>query len=200
MAGLSVNIRSDVWKLKDQLDDLAKTQIPFATARALTTLATLAKAEVITALPQRFDRPTPFTMRGPAITVATKASQRATVYIKPIQAAYLALQETGGERTPPKTALVVPVQITLNAYGNIPKGQLARLKGKGNVFVANVNGIGGFWQRLPGDKLKLLVRFTPEAQYKPRFGYHLLVANVVTRNRTAVLRAALANALKSARR
>ena len=200
MAGFAVNIRHDVFKLRDQLDDFAKRQMPFATARALTTLASLAKTDVIAALPQRFDRPTPFTQRGPAITVATKSRLRATVYIKDIQAQYLALQETGGTRQPPKQALIVPVDIKLNAYGNIPKGQLAKLKGKPNIFVASVNGIGGFYQRLPGDKLKLLVRFTPQATYKPRFGYHALVEATVTRNRTAVLRSALTNALRTATR
>ena len=46
-APFSINIRHDVWKLKDTLDDLAKKQLPFATARTLTAVAVLGKGDVV---------------------------------------------------------------------------------------------------------------------------------------------------------
>jgi hypothetical protein len=200
MASLGGFVRHELFKLADELSDLAKKQVPFAVARSLTDVARLAKGDVVAQEAAKFDRPTPFTLRGPAFAPATKANLRSKVFIKDIQAGYLALQETGGVRLPSKTALVVPAGARLNQYGNLPKGALQRLKGQRNVFIGNVDGIGGVWQRLPGDQLKLLIRFTPEAQYKPKFGYHAVVEARVRRDLPALLRNNLTKALRTARK
>lgn len=203
MAGITINIRQDVWKLRDQLDNFGKTQMPFATARALTAVATLAKGDVLTAMPQRFDRPTPFTERGPSVAVATKSSQRAKVFIKDKQAQYLKLQETGGVGLPKKRALVIPVDIKLNAYGNMPNHALLRMKGKRGVFVGSVtlksgHKIAGFWQRLPNHHLRLLAEFFPQAKFKPRFGYNEIVRRRVSRDINRVLKDQIDRAMRTA--
>lgn len=199
MASMGGFVRHELFKLADSLDAMGKKQVPFAAARSLTEVAFRAKNDVVALESAKFDRPTPFTLRGPGFTSATKSNLRSKVFIKDIQAQYLALQETGGTRSPAKTALVVPAGVRLNQYGNLPKGALARLKGQKNIFIGNVGGIGGVWQRLPGDALKLLIRFAPEAKYKPVFTYHSTVAARVTRDLPIVLRLAIVQAVKTAK-
>src|SRR5579864_8102126 len=140
-----VSVRSDWFKLRDTLNSFERTQLPFATAKTLTQTAKLVQTSITAELPSIFDRPTPFTQRALAIKPARKTDLTAEVNLRPIQAAYLALEETGGERLPKKTALVLPTDIQLNPYGNIPRGALQRLKGRGKsqVFVGMVRGVGG---------------------------------------------------------
>lgn len=195
----TIHAARPIAELKATLDDLARKQVPFAAARGLTEVAFRAKSDVDALVKEKFDRPTPFTQHAAGFAPARKESLRAKVFIKDAQAEYLALQETGGIRTPAKTALTIPARIALNAYGNMPKGALKRLKGQRNVFIGNVNGIGGVWQRLPGDQLKLLIEFKPSAKYKPQFGYHQTVQARVTRDLPLVLRLALVQALRTAR-
>lgn len=195
---IRVSVHADVKAISAQLDQVARKQIPFATAQALTAVAKAAQAKVTRDLPTIFDRPTPFTLRAVGVTSATKASQTAVVFIKPVQAAYLGIEETGGTRLPSRTALVLPGSIRLNAYGNIPKGALARAKARRNVFVGQVHGVGGFWQRGKGG-LKLLVAFKARATYKPRFGFAANVTAVVRSEIAGAMRDALARALATAR-
>lgn len=181
------------------LDDLQRDQLPFATARALTTVARGAERAQRDALPGVFDKPTPFTARGPGSIAARKTDLTAIVFIRDRQAAYLRRQETGGTRRPEKgVALVIPGQVRLNAYGNIPYRGLARAKARRNVFVGKINGIGGFWQR-DGRKLKLLAAFEASAAYSPRFGYWDRMRATVGPAMAKALPEALALAMATAR-
>lgn len=201
MGAVTVSLRSEWKAFAAQLDDFQRTQLPYATARALTETARAVQKAVTSELPSIFDRPTPFTMRGLAIKPARKADLTAEVFVKDIQARYLKLEETGGTRTPPKTALVVPVGIPLNQYGNIPRGALQRLKGRGKaaVFVGTVKGVGGFWQRGPFHSLRLLAAFTPRVHYRPRFGYQQRVAAAARQVFPAALERNMTLALATAR-
>jgi hypothetical protein len=96
--------------------------------------------------------------------------------------------------------LVLPVDIRRNMYGNIANRALQRAKGKKDVFVGTVHGIGGFWRRRRGDKLTLLASFKPSATYQPVFHFRGLVATSVARNFPALLRTALARAVATAHR
>jgi hypothetical protein len=178
MSAAWVSLKSEWKAFGEQLDDLSREQLPYATARALTETARAVQRTITAELPSIFDRPTPFTMRALAIKPARKSDLTAEVFVKDIQAAYLKLEETGGTRTPKRTALVLPADIRLNQYGNIPRAALQRLKGRGKaaVFVGTVKGVGGFWQRGPLHSLRLLAAFKPAAQYKPRFHYRDRVA------------------------
>jgi hypothetical protein len=198
--GIELNLRHDIFKIEDTLDDLSRKQIPFASARGLTELAVRVRNDETALLKSRFYKATPFTQNAMSMTAATKKSQRAMVFVKDIQAGYLAINETGGIRTPPKTALIAPVEIGLNAYGNIPKGMLQRLKRDKNVFVANIKGTGGIWERGPFRSLRLLVAFIKLANYKPIFGYHIAAMARVTRDAPSVFKASMASALKNSKR
>lgn len=178
-------------------------QVQYATARALTKTAKDAQAEVTRQIPQRFDRPTPFTQRAIGITPATKATLSASVFVKDKQAEYLALEETGGTRHPKKRALVLPRDARLNQYGNLPRGSIQRLLARPDVFSGKVGTVAGIWQRITRGKnkgqTKLLVAYQTEATYKPRFHFRDTVLATARRVVHANFVEALREALRTAR-
>src|SRR5882724_2786221 len=106
---LKISIRADVKRLQRSLDDVARRQVPFATAQMLTGLAKRVQDEERRNLAKVFDRPTPFTLGGIAVKGARKSDLTAIVYVKPIAAAYLAPFETGGRHfLGAKRGLLVP--------------------------------------------------------------------------------------------
>ena len=196
---IHLRVTTDFARMQRILDDVSRQQLPFAAARALTTVAKTAQREATDELPSAFDRPTPFTRRAVGVTSATKATLEAVVFVRPIQAQYLGLAETGGTQEPKKAALVTPVAQRLNQYGNIPNRALARAKARKNVFVGQVRGVGGFWQRTK-DGLKLLARFDASRKVAKNAWFIPAVTRVVERDFGRALREALADALRTARR
>jgi hypothetical protein len=224
---LALSIHADVKAITSSLRDLARKQIPYATARALNGLAKRAVVAEQTAMKAQLDRPTPFTLRGISFMRATKANLTATMFIKDIQARYLAPEIVGGKQVLGRgRAILVPAagQALLNVYGNLPRGALARLRGKANIFIGSItvkgSHIGGVWQRIAvakGDKsgvskrrgtfyskehglLKLLIRFSDPKEVRVRYRWGDAVRKTV--NSTAVaeeFNAALAKALATAR-
>lgn len=150
---------------------LADRQMPFATALGLTRIAQRIEGDVARTLPQKLDRPTPFTQRGLTVIPARIRTPVAYVLFKDRQASYLALQETGGIRRPKKRALLVPTNVRLNRYGNMTRNKIRTLLSKDNVFSGEVGGVGGIWQRMKGGGLKLLVRYAKSAEYDPRLDF-----------------------------
>lgn len=203
---LVITVSPQLQRLSRNLDDLARRQLPFATARALTSTAQLAAGAVTRQLPTIFDKPTPFTQRAIGMERATRGSLQARVFVKDVQAGYLRLQQTGGVRKPAKKALVLPVAMKLNSYGNMPKGAFQRAKARPNTFVGKMGGVGGLWQRPAKSKssknqgLTLLAAFEPAANYKPRFDFDGRVARVVQAAIGPAFRAELAQAIATARK
>lgn len=118
---------------------LDKKQVDYAIARALNDCTRAASVAVNDAMASVFDRPTAFTKAAavaPRSLAATRDSLASTVTLRDVQAKYLGVEETGGERTPAMNtrnpqarALVLPgVNLRLDSYGNIPRGAVARLK------------------------------------------------------------------------
>lgn len=168
---LSLDVQANLKPLMKGLDDLAKKQIPFATARALTAVAKKVQAAEKEALTEVFDRPTLFTQRSIGVKAAKKADLTATVYVKDVAAQYLEPFEVGGQHHLPPSkrggTLLNPKNIQLNQYGNLPKGKLRRLMGRPDVFVGTINfrsgqTMSGIWQRPERDYRR--------ADYKR--GYH----------------------------
>jgi hypothetical protein len=129
-------------------------QVSYATAVALTRTAQDAQQALTAELSRTFDRPSPFTLRGVAIKAATKQNLAATVFLRERQADYLAIQITGGSRRPLRRALLLPRNIGLDQYGNIPRGVISRLLARKDVFSGTVRGIPGIWQRVSAKKHK----------------------------------------------
>lgn len=153
---LTLDVQTNLKPLMAGLDDLAKKQIPFATARALTAVAKKVQKAETDAISDIFDRPTLFTQRSVGVRAAKKADLTATVFVKDIAAKYLEPFELGGQHHLPPSkrggTLFNPKNVQLNQYGNLPKGKLRRLAAKPDVFVGTVNfrtgqTISGIWQR-----------------------------------------------------
>jgi hypothetical protein len=200
---VTLDVRHNFAAVAQWLERSVQPQVPFATAKALTDTAREAAKAVTDQLPTVFDRPVPFTLRAIGWERATKASLTARVFIRPTQLKYLALEVTGGTRTPPKRALLMPVDIGLNQYGNIPRGKVAALFAKGQGGAASVfsgvhHGVPGLWQRTRKG-LRLLVTYKSKAQYKPRLAFGRIVQATVTARLLPNFRAALKQALATAR-
>lgn len=183
-AGRMTNaIRVDLRPAITALGDLSARQVPFASALALTTLAQgVQDAETVEEL-KTFDSPTPFTQRAFAKTPATKRNLVATVFIKDVQAQYLAPYVLGGPRfLGTKKGMLAPRGVGLNKYGNLTKGKLASLKAKPNVFIGPVtfkNGttINGVWQRGATPRGK---RTKGDGEYGTKGKHHVVAGNRTT--------------------
>ncbi len=192
------SVTSNIKEVTDKLFGYLRRQIPYATARALTKTAQDVQADVTKELPKVFDRPNPFTMRAIAYDPANKSSLTSRVYIRPIQAAYLGLEITGGTRRPKKKALVLPTDYPTDQYGNIPRGTIKKLLARKDVFSGVVRGIGGIWQRT-GHGLILLVSYEPKAEYKPRFDFQGIARRTITRVIGPNMDSAMREAIRTAR-
>lgn len=217
---MRISIVADIAKLRRQLDDAANRQLPFATSRALTAVARKGAEAERASISRDLDRPTPFTLRGVATKGASKRDLEAAVFLKPIQAEYLAPSIEGGPQLlGTKRGILDPVNAQLNRYGNLPRNLIARLKARRDVFIGAVDGVHGVWQRLPPPtrrerigrykglpprdyrpgRLKLLVRFAAPAQLPERYPFGAATVAVVNRDLAGELRRALDQALATAR-
>jgi hypothetical protein len=186
------------------LKGFSAKQLPFAIAKALTVTAQDAKREADKQLEKVLDRPTPFTKRAFGIARATKQRQRSSVFVKDIQAEYLQYAIEGGTRRPDRKAILVPVNIRLNKYGNIPskaQGKKIRaLLAKPNVFQGSVRGVSGIWQRTnKNKKLKLLIRLEDKVRYKRRLNFYGMVQGVAVKRLPINLKHSLNEAIRTAR-
>ena len=95
-------------------------------------------------------------------------------------AGYLGLQARGGVRRPKGQALVVPVKMRRNKYGNMAKGAVKRAAAKPGVFVASRKSTRsqhlppGIYERPRGkraSKPKMLVAFESSAAYRKRWDF-----------------------------
>lgn len=212
MAQSSVNIQGALRKLK-----IAGDQAPFALVLALNALAQDGKEAAEEEARKVFDRPTSFTQRGFAIIRASKALPVSRVLIKDIQANYLRIQVTGGERRPkPGDPIRPPVRIRTNIYGNIPRGRIRTLLRKPDVFAVGASGgrdghlpPGIYQRRRRGARrgaaanqarLSLLVALAREADYEKRFDFPRSVVDRVKMMAGRRLREGIERALATARK
>lgn len=184
----------------------------FAFAVALTQSAKAARSEVYNSMERVFDRPTPWTKRGLFIIPATKAKPEAFVLFKDQQADVLAIQEVGGVRHPKLGApILVPVNISLNRYGNISRSRMKKLRKQAGVFTSKQDdprtrhlppGIYKRFKRRRRGKQRpprLLVALEQSASYKARFGMRARVHRAVQAVFPTLYRVALRKALATAR-
>lgn len=142
----TITLPADVRQAIDSIDAALQRQIPFATKLLLDELALGVKAEQEREIRRIFDRPTPYTQRSIFIRRATKARLQALVWVKDDLAGapdtnYLDSQVFGGARRfkrferalqrvgvlPAGWYAVPGVGATLDAYGNMSRGQIVQL-------------------------------------------------------------------------
>lgn len=206
-------------ELSAQLRSLQK-QIPFATAQALTSVARKIQAAEKKAFQRRLENPTPFTVNAVGSVGARRDNLTAKVFVKDIAADYLEPFEFGGEHKLNSQALLNPKNIKLNKYGNLTRTKMAQLKARPDVFIGEVNGINGVWQRMKPKKskgvkrrrrsrsgasapakqgpLKLLIRFGNALPVHASLGYmeraEKMAANLMQAEVSQAINAALASA------
>lgn len=202
---MQLKFTSNVEQFQKRLNLIATSQLPFVVSKALNATAVMAKAAVQKHFQDVLDRPTPFTQNAVTIRYATKSNLTAFVLVKDKQAAYLKRQEAGGVRTPTNTSgsgqksylMPLKANIDLNQYGNLPRNITKSLKGSKDVFAGTVNGHGGFFQRLPDGKLKMLIAFETTSTYKPVLGFKETVNKVAESTLNRNFKEAWATALGS---
>jgi hypothetical protein len=122
-----MEVRVKIEGLSGLSERMAK-QARFAAAVALTKTAQEVRRAIPAELDRVFDRPTTFTRSGTYLKAATRQQLVAEVGFKPIQSKYLRLQADGGVYMPRETGIKLPGNIQLNAFGNIPRGTISKLK------------------------------------------------------------------------
>ena len=154
------------------------------------------------------------------VNKATAGKPSAVVWTRPNAEKYLLPYEFGGAHVLPQSALLVPKNVRLNQYGQMPYHALANLKAQPDVFVGTINGVYGLWKRgpaLPHAKgtprpanarsgkpqhtgLKLLVRFSKdELPVTKHLDFNTRARAIVSARAVAVFRDALDRALRTAK-
>jgi hypothetical protein len=174
------SVRSDFSQVYSMLDDIERKQLPYATARGLTMTIKDANEELVKQMSSRFDRPTPWTLKGTYIKPATKTNLTASVEIKSDKlnagaAAidWLAHEIYGGQRIlkrfeqlliranrmPSGTYLVPAKSMPLDQYGNVSRGEIQRVIAdlSAQPFDASANSTKGSRQRRARSRTKRAV-------------------------------------------
>lgn len=220
-----ITVKVDTSKIEQRLQALASDQVPFATALALTNTARDVSAALASEMPKYLDSPTPFTLRAFSIQRAEKLKLSARVFAKDAQGRYLRWQIDGGDRAPNRKLQRLPAEITLNAHGNLPAGEIARLialaksgkrttkaraaktgvSSKVDLFYGdpgNGRPVGIYKRIVRGDVQYLVpVVIMPQgpAKYRPRFPARKIVTDTAHRVFPAHFSAALRRAISTAR-
>lgn len=119
---IRIDVSDNIKEVTKQLDDLARKQVPFATARALTATGRDVRQGLTNTMGSVFASPTSFVMRSPFSTVATKAKPEVTVGIKDqgngraSPADYLKEHFSGGARG------FKPMELAMQSIGALPGG------------------------------------------------------------------------------
>ncbi|MFV8985335.1 hypothetical protein [Serratia fonticola] len=210
-------------ELSAQLQKIKK-QVPFATAQALTSVARKIADSQKTAFQRHLDNPTPFTVNSVRSFGARKNSLTAKVFVMDTAASYLEPFEFGGQHKLNSQALLNPKNIKLNKYGNLTRNKMTQLKAKADVFVGEVSGSNGVWQRTKAKKgskkgkkrrkrsangtrqprmkmpaPKLLIQFGDALPVKPTLGYFERAQTMASALMPTELSKAIADAMQTAK-
>jgi hypothetical protein len=225
---IDISIRAELKGLSKSLGAFAYKQLPFAQAKAVNALAARVQKVETENLKKEFPSLTPFTAKSVGMKRANKADPTATVFVKPVAAQYLLPYEKKGTHfLGGKKGLLVPIDQATNQYGNLPRGTLAALKGRPDVFIGTVKTkrgpVNGVWQRVTdagkvtllrrtkagkvaplrklneGSKLKLLIRFKDSPVVKQSLGFGTHARKTVAAYWRADFDAAMGKALATGR-
>jgi hypothetical protein len=147
----TISIQADVKAVTSRLSDLARKQIPFATAQAVNALAFEVQRMERAHLGSFFKHPRPFTANSVLVNKGSTSSPTAEVYIRPEVSRYLKPYEFGGVHVIGKV-LRDPKNVALDQYGQLTKNKIAQLLARPDVFKGTVHGVAGIWQRVPVTK------------------------------------------------
>lgn len=153
----TLSISSDLDRLTKWASVIARDQVPYATALALTRTAQDVKDAIEREMRDVFDRPTPYTLRGFRLYPARKNDLKAQVWFRPGMVTgkdardYLGPQVFGGARKlkaferslrlagllPDDMQAIPGAAAQLDAYGNMSRGQIVQLLSYFKTFTAD---------------------------------------------------------------
>jgi hypothetical protein len=216
-------IKVDVAATANALTSIGR-QLPFAAATALNTLAFQVQRAEIVGISQVLAHPRPFTAKAVQVNRASKSALAATVFIRPEVAKYLQPYETGGVHVLPGKALLDPVDIRLDQYGQLPQSTMAILRARKDIYIGPITTksgvVTGVWQRLAVTRkgnarrkrlsgggvydtqrgaLKLLIRFGDAVEVKKQLGFRVRGVALVLANAGVAFKTAITKALVTAR-
>ncbi|HEX7853829.1 MAG TPA: hypothetical protein VF503_09055 [Sphingobium sp.] len=212
----TINFKADLKPLQKAFINLRARQMPFAVSLALNNLAVGIVDEERDLIAEFFDSPTPFTINAFRTVVATKSRRYVVIAAKDIQDQYLAPYVFGGTRSyGNKRAMIVPRDVPVNRYGNLPRGAARALSAKPGVFVGKVktkHGVqSGIWERAsPTQKsqvrgfkvksaLRLLISFEDTTPVTKHLDFYGVAESYVATHARSAFDAALRRALATAR-
>lgn len=173
-----LNFKMEVTGLKEVsrfLNDLQKKQIPFATAKALTDTANQARDEIVKHLQDKFTLRTawwkPRTRYGINVQAAKKTSLTAEVFTR---APWMALQETGGMKTPRGRNIAIPSSFVKRSKRDLIT-QANRPRNLKNSFIArSKSGQETIFQRIGRGRdrtIRPMYFLEKRAQIEPAFQF-----------------------------
>ena len=201
---MNINIRGNVDKTLRDMRNIAKSQVPYATSKAINEIAKMCEKEILKQINQNINNPTAFTKKAVFVSYSNKNQSpiRATVGIKDKQAEYLIFVEEGGISVATGKAKPVPTSSSKNRFGNLPKSKTKAI-GNGKVFSGKPSGRpGGIYQRMGTKrkpKLKMIASWQHSTRHTPRTRFAVRVMLIVKRNVEKVLRKQMALAISSMR-
>ena len=170
---LKLDVTADVAKATAHLSQTARKRVPSAVAKALTRTAYDARDAVRAEMPRRFTIRRPWVVQGVGVTPANPRTLSAEVWSRD---RFMALQETGGEKTG-KLAIPVGRMAQIAKTQVIPKSQWPRaMLAKKGVFVRR----GTVFER-KGKAIQALYLLRRRQKVAPRFGMADTVRSVVLR-------------------
>lgn len=151
---MKIDVRSNAVEISRRFQDMARKQVNYATARALSRTAVVVKAAEVREMKDVFDRPTPYTLNSVYVKSATKQNLSARVWLKDDTSKgtpankFLGPQIAGGLRGLkrfekalrskgylPDGMIAVPASgAKLDAYGNMDRGQIVQMLSYLNAF------------------------------------------------------------------
>lgn len=201
---MSLSVGSNIDQVAGWIGAVGKKQIPFATAKALTSTAFDVKEEIVTkTYPRAFTvKNQKFASQLLRVQMAKKNKLTASVFDR-LGREYLETHARGGIKRPTGKYIAIPTRhIKRTAKGVVSKAKRPRqITNKPNVFFRH-NGPTPDIVRKPRGKdksLEVLYQLVPLARIPKRFNFYEDAAKVVKRRMIPNFRKSFRNALRTAR-
>jgi hypothetical protein len=199
MTSVRVEAKVELQPWLRAMNHLGKSQLPYATASTLSSLAIGAQKDVRRAMPGIFDLTSKKAQNSIRIQKAKKSDWPHPYSIVGSKAEFAALQETGGVKRPKGgRMLAIPTRLSKPKGRPVTKARRPRaVIEKGTArFTSDRKSIRRIYKRKPDPVLFFLRR---QARVKPRFGFEQLVEDSVRRRAQPTFNRAMRHALAGRR-
>lgn len=191
---MQINVTLNIKDITKNINRIQKQQIPFAASQTINQLAfEISKKTLPNKTKEVFEGgATPFTQKAFNYAKSNKRTLIARVFVDEKREKYMKFMIAGGTRFPEKRAILVPTDNSkVNKYGNIPRGTIQQMiEDKSKYFKGVPKGrqgqqYEGIWERYGrtakagGQRIRMVGRYTDEAQYKPLFMFAQYASDIV---------------------